>query len=65
MHYLAKLLWWALATGAIWLIYDHTRTIISADVLRAIAATGAVILGSVLGGMIYAGVRGYLRARGG
>lgn len=65
MRYLAKLIWWVLATGAIWLIYDHTRAIIASDVPRALAATLLVIVGSVLVVMIHAGVMGYLRARGG
>ncbi len=64
MSFVTKLIWWALATGAIWLIYDHTRMIVANDVLRALAATLLVILGSVLIVMIHAGIMGYLRARG-
>lgn len=63
MYYAARLIWWALATGTIWLIYDRTRMIVVSDVLRALAAMLLVILGSVLIVMIHAGIMGYLRAR--
>jgi len=55
MYYVAKLIWWAPATRAIWLIYDHTLMIVANDVLSALAATLLVILGSVLIVMIHAG----------
>lgn len=63
MYHVAKLIWWALATGAIWLFYDHTRMIVASGVLRALEATLLVILDSMLIVMIHACIMGYLRAR--